>query len=202
MKIHYWGHVDDLTNSMKFINTTNGRILIDCGSSLDPNEIRKVSELILANPLEDIVAIIVTNAQVDHTEYLLEIINDGFSKPIYCTPIVYEKIRHVLSSLSVGRENSLDDEKADSVLKLIKTFEFGEKFEIDDTKNSFIYNGNSPTVPSVLIHTKKSKLVFSNDFEKIGNQNLLSPTGTINPNNFYTLDCDDNLPSIWQARNL
>lgn len=202
MKIHYWGHVNDLTNSMKFINTISGKILIDCGTSHDPSVTNLKSDFLQRDSLKDIIAIIITDAQIDHTEYLLQILTNGFSGPIFCTSYIYEKIRNILTAFTETQEKPMDAEKLKEIFKHIQTFELGERFEIDETENCFIYNGNTPKVPSVLIQTKKNKMVITNDLENISDQKLIPPKDIHGSCDFYRLDCDDILPSIWQKRDL
>ena len=86
MKITFWGAAEQVTGSMHLLELDNGfKILLDCGLDYEDkdNIIENNREFPFFPPQID--CLILSHAHVDHSGNIPNLINKGFSGPIYCT---------------------------------------------------------------------------------------------------------------------
>lgn len=87
MKITFWGAAKQVTGSMHLLELDSGfNILLDCGLDYEDkdNLIENNRNFPFFPPKID--CVILSHAHVDHSGNLPNLVNKGFSGPIYCTP--------------------------------------------------------------------------------------------------------------------
>jgi metallo-beta-lactamase family protein len=85
-KITFWGAARTVTGSMHLVEANGKRILLDCGLFQGKRaEARKRNSQFLFKP-GDIDAVVLSHAHIDHCGNLPNLVRQGFSGPIYCTP--------------------------------------------------------------------------------------------------------------------
>lgn len=164
MNIYFWGATEEVTGSMTFLNLTEGRILIDCGLTQGSPDIEKLNDIPLPYSPSEIDAVIITHAHLDHTGYLPRLVKKGFKGKIYCTPPTAKLMRIILlDSAKLNEDGFYDEEDVQQTLKLVKTHEWGEHFEILNAGISFIPAGHILGASSIIIKADGKKIVFSGD---------------------------------------
>jgi len=95
--IQFLGAAGTVTGSKHLINAnddTTGRtglqVLIDCGMFQGPKEWRERNWQHTPVPANEIDAVILTHAHLDHTGWVPRLVKEGFRGPIYCTPATAE----------------------------------------------------------------------------------------------------------------
>lgn len=164
MKIHFWGSTDDVTGSMTFLDLPEGKILIDCGMAQGTPEVEKINDLPLPFPPNEIAAVLLTHAHLDHSGFLPRLVKKGFKGTIYCTPPTAKLIRIILlDSAKLNEEGFYEEEDVTQTLRLVKTHEWEERFEVAGATVSFIPAGHILGASSVVIKAEGKKIIFSGD---------------------------------------
>ncbi len=85
MKLKFIGAIDEVTGSMTLLETTSGKILIDCGLHQGLDFIVKKNLEPLPFEVRDISAVILTHAHLDHSGLIPHLVKLGFRGNIYAT---------------------------------------------------------------------------------------------------------------------
>jgi len=83
--IEFWGATGTVTGSKYLLNTGEKKILIDCGLFQGEKEIRRRNRTPPPFEPENLDAVILTHAHIDHSGYLPALIKRGFKGPVYST---------------------------------------------------------------------------------------------------------------------
>ena len=87
MKIQFWGAAQEVTGSMHLLTLDSGyKLLIDCGLNYDEQRHGSVSDNPFPFNPEEINAVILTHAHIDHSGKLPVLVKHGFAGDIICTP--------------------------------------------------------------------------------------------------------------------
>lgn len=107
MRVTFYGAVESVTGSCFLVETSRGRLLVDCGMHQgEPVCSRKAVEP-LAFDAKTVDAVLVTHAHFDHTGRLPQLVRDGFAGKIFMTPPTKGITAIVLEdSLTIMRENA------------------------------------------------------------------------------------------------
>ena len=79
------GGAGTVTGSKSLIETTGGRVLVDCGLFQGRKHLRLQNWDPFPVPPESIDAVLLTHAHIDHCGYLPRLARWGFRGPVYCT---------------------------------------------------------------------------------------------------------------------
>ena len=82
--LQFLGAAGTVTGSRTLVRYGNYRILVDCGLYQGPREIRSMNW----DPFpeaDNLDAVVLTHAHIDHSGYLPKLVKEGFSGPIYCS---------------------------------------------------------------------------------------------------------------------
>ena len=82
----FLGGVGTVTGSKHLVQTPQSSVLVDCGLFQGLGELRRRNWQPLPYPAEDIDAVVVTHAHLDHCGYLPRLVKEGFAGPVYATP--------------------------------------------------------------------------------------------------------------------
>ena len=85
MKLNFLGAAGTVTGSKYLLETAGRRVLIDCGLFQGLKELRLRNWNRLPIAPDQIDAVILTHAHLDHSGYLPLLIRNGFKGPVYCT---------------------------------------------------------------------------------------------------------------------
>ena len=86
MKLTLHGAAEGVTGSCYLLETSKGKVLVDCGMFQGDWRIAKKKNPVLDFDPSEIDAVVVTHAHLDHTGRLPLLVKRGFSGPIYSTP--------------------------------------------------------------------------------------------------------------------
>jgi metallo-beta-lactamase family protein len=96
MKLSFLGATQTVTGSKFLLETSDRRILIDCGLFQGLKELRLRNwEAPPVDP-RSVDAIVLTHAHIDHTGYLPRFVAEGFKGPVYATPGTVDLARILL----------------------------------------------------------------------------------------------------------
>ncbi|MBI2679151.1 MAG: MBL fold metallo-hydrolase [Candidatus Koribacter versatilis] len=84
--IQFLGAAGTVTGSKHLINTGGFQVLVDCGLFQGPKEWRERNWQALPIPAQEIDAVILTHAHLDHCGWIPRLVKSGFKGPIYATP--------------------------------------------------------------------------------------------------------------------
>src|ERR1043166_8716242 len=86
ISVTFHGAAQTVTGSMHLVETPNARILLDCGLMLGQREEvhRRNAHFPFAASWID--AVLLSHAHIDHCGNLPNLVRQGFTGPIYCTP--------------------------------------------------------------------------------------------------------------------
>ncbi len=89
LKLNFGGAIKTVTGSRTFVKYGTHQYLVDCGLFQGPREIREKSWKPISNA-ENIHALILTHAHIDHSGLIPLLVRSGFRGPIYCSPATAE----------------------------------------------------------------------------------------------------------------
>ena len=84
-RIEVLGAAQTVTGSRNLLCFKNKKYLVDCGLFQGPKEIRDLNWEKFAGA-DEIAAVVLTHAHIDHCGFLPKLVREGFSGPIFCTP--------------------------------------------------------------------------------------------------------------------
>lgn len=86
MRVTFLGAAGTVTGSRFLVQTTSGRVLVDCGLFQGPRAIRRRNWEDFPVEPASIDAVVLTHAHLDHCGYLPALVARGFQGPVYCSP--------------------------------------------------------------------------------------------------------------------
>jgi metallo-beta-lactamase family protein len=150
VRIKFLGGAKTVTGSRHLLEVDNFRILVDCGLFQGLKELRLKNWEEFPVDVSTIDAILITHAHIDHTGYLPRLVRQGYAGPVYCTRPT-EDLMHIMlmDSAKLQEEEAAFARKkgyskhenpqplyntrdVETVLPLIRSFDFGEKVALND----------------------------------------------------------------------
>lgn len=83
--LRFFGAAGSVTGSRYLLTVARERVLVDCGLFQEPDFEDRNDEPFPVAP-DEVDAVILTHAHIDHSGYLPRLVRDGFRGPIWCTP--------------------------------------------------------------------------------------------------------------------
>lgn len=188
MKLKFLGATETVTGSKHLLITTKGKqILLDCGLYQGlGKETGDLNRNLALNP-EEIEAVVLSHAHIDHSGNLPLLVKEGFKGKIYCTPATEEICKILLLDSAHIHENdirfvnkrrvqqNLEPIKplytvndAEKCLKHFKSIPYQTEFYIND-EVAFKFTdaghilGSAAVNLTLIEETKKIHLTFSGD---------------------------------------
>lgn len=96
MKITFLGAAGTVTGSKYLLETNKKKYLVDCGLFQGLKDLRTRNWKSFPCPPEEISAIFLTHAHVDHSGYIPRLVKMGFSGNVYCSRGTYELVEVLL----------------------------------------------------------------------------------------------------------
>jgi metallo-beta-lactamase family protein len=86
MEIEFVGAAQTVTGSMHLVHTQHGTVLLDCGLYQGRRRESYERNKHLPLPVNDIIAVCLSHAHIDHSGALPMLVRNGYRGPIYATP--------------------------------------------------------------------------------------------------------------------
>ena len=84
-RITFHGAAETVTGSKYLLEAGGAQVLIDCGMFQGPKALRKLNWEPLPFNVENINAVVLTHAHIDHSGYLPRFVQRGYDGPIFAT---------------------------------------------------------------------------------------------------------------------
>jgi metallo-beta-lactamase family protein len=84
-EVTFYGACGVVTGSSTLLRWGDTRVLIDCGLYQGPEELEERNWAPFPHRPNELTAVVVTHAHLDHTGLLPKLVAEGFEGPIYCT---------------------------------------------------------------------------------------------------------------------
>jgi metallo-beta-lactamase family protein len=94
--LSFWGAASGVSGSMHILETGEGKLLFDCGLHQGKREETRERNAHFPFRPEQIDAVIVSHAHIDHCGNLPTLVRQGYRGPIYCTPPTRDLLRVML----------------------------------------------------------------------------------------------------------
>jgi metallo-beta-lactamase family protein len=85
-KVTFWGAARTVTGSMHLVEAGGHKLLLDCGLYQGPRAEARARNCCFPFEPRSIDAVVLSHAHMDHCGNLPNLVKQGFSGPIYCTP--------------------------------------------------------------------------------------------------------------------
>lgn len=95
-KLTFHGAAGTVTGSRYLLTSRNLRVLVDCGLFQGQRDLRSRNWLPFPEAAENIDAVFLTHAHLDHSGYLPALVKQGFKGPIHCTPATFDLCKILL----------------------------------------------------------------------------------------------------------
>src|SRR5207245_2541029 len=98
--VTFWGAAQSVTGSMHLVEAGETRILLDCGLVRgEPFATHQAHQRNRNFPFDpaSLTAVVLSHAHVDHCGNLPNLVRQGFTGPIYCTPATRDLIAVMLA---------------------------------------------------------------------------------------------------------
>ncbi|MBD3360603.1 MBL fold metallo-hydrolase [Candidatus Peregrinibacteria bacterium] len=213
MKIKFAGAAGEVTGSKHLITFNGKKILLDCGMFQGHRkEERKKNSELLFDP-DDLDAVILSHAHIDHSGILPLLAKRGYGGPIYCTHATRDLSNYMLSDSAYIQEREVEWlkkrkklpkvlreplyrlEDAEDILKNFYAVNYEQSFVVESGIVASFYDAGH-ILGSALIHMifydKKSKkhlrLCFTGDLGRRGLPILRDPQ-SIPPTDVLITEC-------------
>jgi len=182
VNITFLGGADTVTGSKYLVTHERQRLLVDCGLFQGYKQLRLRNWNPLPVAPDQIHAVVLTHAHLDHSGYLPLLANEGFTGKVYATPGTRDLCRILLPDSGFLQEEDAAFAnrhgfskhapakplytRVDAVrsLKLIKAVAMGRTFEpLPGWKASFSSAGHILGAASLLLEVAGHRILFSGD---------------------------------------
>lgn len=197
--VKFLGGAGSVTGSKYLIDLGEFEFLVDCGLFQGPRDLRERNWDKFPMPVDEMEAIVITHAHLDHIGYLPRLVKQGFRGPIYCTEPTAELAKILLLDSGKLQEEEAEYAKkkgysrhknpeplytmedAEAVFPLLVPQPFEKPFQIHSNITvTYYYAGHilGAAVTKILIKgdTQEKRLVFSGDLGRFHDPLLYPPT--------------------------
>ncbi len=181
MKIICLGATQTVTGSKFLVETSGARVLVDCGLFQGYKWLRERNWQTLPLDIDQLDAVILTHAHLDHSGYVPRLYAAGYRGPVYCHTATRDLCsillpdsghiqeedarffaRHKLSKHE-HPEPLYDEQTAAESLGLFKPLNFGDVVTIGDIKMHLQPSGHILGAGSVILEAGGKRVGFSGD---------------------------------------
>ncbi|WP_299528375.1 MBL fold metallo-hydrolase RNA specificity domain-containing protein [uncultured Lutibacter sp.] len=182
MKLTFLGGAGTVTGSKTLLESSYSKILIDCGLFQGLKELRLKNRDPLPINLDELDAVFLTHAHLDHSGYIPILVKNGYKGKIYCTKATRDITKIILlDSGKIQEEDArrankynytkhdpaiplYDIEDAKEAMTRFETFEFNEWHIFNDAiKFKFFNSGHILGSAFILIKVNEKLFLFSGD---------------------------------------
>src|SRR5437660_12104000 len=105
--VTFWGAAQTVTGSMHLVEVGQRKLLLDCGLYRGQHDEARRRNSHFPFAPRDLDAVILSHAHVDHCGNLPNLVRQGFTGPIYCTPAT-----RALTAVMLGDAAKIQEEDA------------------------------------------------------------------------------------------
>lgn len=183
MDITFTGAAREVTGSCHLLRVGDRRIALDCGLFQGHRTEASQKNLTLPLPVEQLSALVLSHAHIDHAGRIPFLVRNGFEGPIYCTPATRDLSAYMLMDSAFIQEKDAEHlarrgkgyvEPLYGTQDVARTLErmiampYGRRFEVTSgVTASFVDAGHILGSASVLLDCREGpverRLVFSGD---------------------------------------
>jgi metallo-beta-lactamase family protein len=198
IRARFLGGAGTVTGSRHLLEIDNFKVMVDCGLFQGLKELRLLNWEPFPIDPDEIDAVVITHAHIDHTGYLPKLVKEGYNGPIYCTEASRD-LMHImlLDSAKLQEEEAAwakkkgyskhDDPKAlyttedtESVFPLINTCEYEREINIHSNvavkfRNAGHILGAASLEFTIHGNEQVKKIVFSGDLGRYEDPMLFAP---------------------------
>ncbi len=186
VRLKFFGGARTVTGSRYLLEVDNFKILVDCGLFQGIKELRLKNWENFPVNVEEIDAVLITHAHIDHTGYLPRLVREGYGGPIYCTKPTEDLMQIMLMDSAKLQEEEAafarkkgyskhenpqplyNSRDVDQVMPMIRSFDFNDLIEVSDHIKIKFHNAGhilGAAVIEVLLNgsNQDKRLLFSGD---------------------------------------
>jgi metallo-beta-lactamase family protein len=199
VRVKFFGGARSVTGSKYLLEIDDFKLLVDCGLFQGLRELRRRNWDPFPIPPNQIDAVVLTHAHIDHSGYLPRLVDEGFSGPIYCTHPTFDLVKILLLDSAKLQEEEAQFARrkgysrhehprplygirdAEKVFPLIKSFGYKEKVRINN-QVTVTFQDAGHILGSAIVEmdlkgdTQQKKLVFSGDLGRYDQPVFFDPT--------------------------
>ncbi|MBW2976941.1 beta-CASP ribonuclease aCPSF1, partial [Candidatus Woesearchaeota archaeon] len=188
IRISYLGSARQVGRSCLFLQTPESRVLLDCGVDVASEQNAYPYLEAPEFNINELDAVIVTHAHVDHSGFVPYLFKYGYKGPVYCT----EPTRDVMSLMlldyvkiqrSEGKEPIFSTDDIKEMVKHTITLEYDEVSDVTPDVRITLYNAGH-ILGSAMVHMHIGNglhnILYTGD-QKYGRTMLLDPAVTLFP---------------------
>ncbi|MEC7686577.1 MAG: beta-CASP ribonuclease aCPSF1 [Candidatus Thermoplasmatota archaeon] len=171
------GSYREVGRAMHLVTTNESKVLVDCGAkpTTNRNEVEPFFTAPELLPLDNLDAIVITHAHIDHIGMLPVLFKYGYRGPVYCTPPTRDlmtllQIDYIKVAKAEGNEPPYSKADIQECIKHIVDVNWGDKTDISpDIKMTMENAGHILGSSSVYLQIGEGKgehkLLFSGDIK-------------------------------------
>src|SRR6202789_4386412 len=108
IRLHFWGAAQTVTGSSHHLECAGRNVLLDCGLFQGHRQqAREINEH-LALPAEQVNAVVLSHAHIDHSGNLPLLVKQGYGGPIYTTPSTVDLCEKMLKDSAHIQESDAE----------------------------------------------------------------------------------------------
>ena len=177
VRITALGSYREVGRAMHLITTNESKVLVDCGAkpTTNRNEVQPFFNAPELMPLDNLDAIVITHAHVDHIAMLPVLFRYGYRGPVYCTPPTRDlmtllQIDYVKVSQAEGNEPPYSKADIQECIKHVVDVNWGDKTDIAPDIKMTMENaghilGSSSVYMNIGEGNNEHKILFSGDIK-------------------------------------
>ena len=171
------GSYREVGRAMHLVTTNESKVLVDCGAKPTTNR-SEVEPFFTAPellPLDNLDAIVITHAHIDHIGMLPVLFKYGYRGPVYCTPPTRDlmtllQIDYIKVAQAEGNESPYSKADIQECIKHIVDVNWGDKTDISPDIKMTMENaghilGSSSVYMQIGEGNGEHKLLFSGDIK-------------------------------------
>jgi len=189
------GAARTVTGSKHLLHIGGARILVDCGLFQGPKALRERNWQALPFRAQDLTAVVLTHAHLDHSGYLPRLVGQGFKGRIFCTPATANLTKIVLADAAHIQEEDAEranrrgytkhapalplftTNEAERAVMLLQPVGFDRPIPVaPDVTAEFVSAGHLLGAAYARIRTGGKTLLFGGDLGRFGRPVLPDPT--------------------------